>query len=343
MRSTTTRPATLQRGFSFYVPARPDLITTCAAIADAVVIRGPKGPAEVRRLRSTGWTGTVLFDGCAYQHPDRPTDPDDWYAKQRDAGADRLLTPGRWVPWDLDPAVMRTAVQAENDVASRADDVTVLLAIDGRWLTARGLNAALAALSDLDRPIALVLASRTDPLGGAGAVNGLTTLTWKIDDLTILRCDHGAIGAVAFGAVHGSIGLTPSYRHFVPPAATASAIPHDRTPRVFVWELMDWFSVGTIAGWATSRITLTCSFDCCGGAHIARFFDPRRQAEADYHNRTVLAYLANYVLDAPTDQRRTIFGRLCDKAEQRYGNMGGFTTVIKPKAQLQQWAQFGSV
>ena len=339
MIASTSIPTTIQGSFSFYLhKADEELIRQYAGLADAVVVRGRSAPGLVRAMRSEGWSGPVLFDGAGYESKAPPLDAQAWLEMQRVANADRLLTTGKWIPWDADSSLFRSTVKTEYRLASK-EQATVLLALDYRWLT-KGLEATVDVLSSLDRPVALVLADSGDPLSHSAAVNGLLALTYNVPGLSLLRCDHGAIGGIAFGAAHGSIGLIPTYRHFVPPLKAVSAIPNDRSPRIFVWDLMDWFAAGNIAGWSTSRIRMSCRQSCCGGEPLSRFLDSRLVAEADRHNRTVLAMLANYVLDAPSTDRRRLFGQLCSKAVERYGTMGGLTMIIEPKSQLIQWAQF---
>jgi len=49
--------------FSFYVGSRSEqLIKTVAEHADAVTIRGARGPAAISRLRGSGFDAAVLFD-----------------------------------------------------------------------------------------------------------------------------------------------------------------------------------------------------------------------------------------------------------------------------------------
>lgn len=342
MALTTTAhlPATLEDSFSFYLPATDArLVRACAELADAVVVKGPGGPKLVTAMSATGWTATVLFDRANYERGATPVEPDRWFEAQANAGADRLLTAGAWIPWDRSGEILLRAVEQEQRAASRAPGCTMLLALDCRWLRA-GLYSTIAALEGLDQPVALVLAHRGDPLGSSDAVNGLLALTRTISGLTVLRCDHGGIGAVAFGASHASMGLRTVYRHFVPPHVEARGIPNDRTARLFAWELMDWFSASRIAGWAAMEWTTSCALTCCGGQTLDRFLDDRLAADAGLHNRTVLAHLANYVLGAPVTDRRRLFGRLCSDAVARYGPMGKLSEIIEPKAQLLQWAQF---
>jgi hypothetical protein len=105
---------------------------------------------------------------------------------------------------------------------------------------------------------------------------------------------------------------------------------------------MDWFTAGTVAGWSTASATPNCLAPCCDGQPIVRFFDDRLKIEADLHNRTVIAALADEVLSAPEEDgvRRMAFSQMCRDALVRYGPMGSWMTEIKPKPQLRQWALY---
>ena len=111
--TTTAGATTLGPTFSFYVPAtKTALIQECASAVDAVVVHGPKGPAVVSEMRRDGFNGTVLFDRADYERRAKPIAPAVWLEAQAAAGADRLLTPGRWVPFEGSSDVLRLAVAA---------------------------------------------------------------------------------------------------------------------------------------------------------------------------------------------------------------------------------------
>jgi hypothetical protein len=333
-------PVTLRQTFSFYVSAgKPHIVERASTMADAVVVAGRSGPSVVQRLREKGWDAPVLFDAGSYVSGAGAIDATAWAEEQEQAGADRLLSPSLFVPWDSPLPSFEDFVAAE--LSRTALGATVVLSIDHRWLTkAAAYDVMTAALRRLDAPVGLVLADTGDPLGYQGAVNSLVALTTSVPKISILRTDHGGIGALAFAAAHESIGLTPTHRHAVPPGKTAFTKPHDQSKRVFVGDLMDWFTVATIAGWSTTRTSPTCTHPCCGGARIDRFFDERLAHQADIHNETVLAAIANVVLDAPEEFQRRIFGQMCSNAVERYGPMGNLVNEITPKSQLTQWAQF---
>jgi hypothetical protein len=340
--STTTRVViTLDRTFSFYVAGKdPVAIRECTDRADSVVVGGSAGPAAVRRLRSDGWDGTAIFDRAGYSPRSGAIDSEHWFHEQAAAGADRLLTPGRWIGWSNDRLPFEDQIAPEVDLAD-GHDATIVIAIERRWLTnSAAFDQLQKTLKSMDSPVALVLGDRGDPLSYPEAVNSLIALTKSVKGLSILRTDHAAIGALAFDAAHGSIGLTPSRRHFVPPETSGSAIPHDHSPRVFVMDLMDWFTATKIAGWSTERVSPTCGYGCCDGARIDRFFDPRYEQAAGIHNQTVLSALAEDILNTPQDMRRRAFAGRCADAIERYGQLGGITTVVSPHSQLSQWAQY---
>lgn len=340
--TATTRLLTLDGTYSFYVPgSRADLVRASASIADAVVAGGPAGPGTVRTLRSQGWEGTAIFDRADYVSGRRSGDIARWFDEQQIAGADRLLTPGCFISSESGHLSFDDQIETELELAL-AYEATCVLAIDYRWLTKSAQHdEMLHFLQSLECPIALVLADRGDPLGHSGAVNALVALTKRIENLSLLRIDHAGIGALAFEAVHASIGLSTTYRHAVPPMVTAHAIPHDRSARVFVLDLMDWHTASTIAGWSTTRVASLCVYSCCEGRRIDRFLDDRRKVEADVHNQTVLAALAEEILAIPESAgRRRAFGQKCLDAVERYGIMGGLTSEIRPSSQLEQWAQY---
>jgi hypothetical protein len=336
----TTASRTLGGTHSFYVPStEPEFITSCALVADAVVVHGPKGPRVIEALRREGFTGAVVFDRGSYERATKPIDAGSWFAAQAGAGADRLLTQGHWVEWDETGDALRIGIEAARAEADGTAGVTLLLAIDSRWVTTTtGLYLTMAVLAQVPEHVALVLSHRDDPLGAQTAVTNLQALITNVANLSFLRSDHGAIGAVALGAAHGSTGLMPRYRHFVPPTVTGGGRTEDRTARVFVWHLMDWFTGFTIAGWGAIGFDLRCDFDCCRGQSLARFFN--ELLSADDHNRTVLAAVADYALGAERQDRLGEFSRLCNDALAYYGPMGKLSDVTVPKSQLKQWAQF---
>ena len=113
--------------------------------------------------------------------------------------------------------------------------------------------------------------------------------------------------------------------------------PHrlrDRTARLFVRPLLDWFRASEIAGWTAAGSDIKCSLPCCGGESLARFLD--EDLDATFHNMNALADFAEYVMNAPREDRQSEFLNACREAVARYGN-AGFKGPENPKAQLTGW------
>ena len=279
-----------------------------------------------------------MFDRALYKSPGKTIDQLAWIAMQRDACASTLLTQGRLVEWSEAPGYFETLVRGDLELAC-ANDATALLAVDHRWLT-KGSGQAIDVFTTHGAPVALVLVNSNDPLSVGGAIGGLLAILRNHRNVSLLRCDHGAIGALAFGATHGSIGLGTGTRHLYPPRSRGfgSGKPNDRSVRLFSLDLLDWFTAVTIAGWSASEVPITCSLECCNGQELARFLDERRLDEADLHNRTAIGALASYILEAPSDMRRRLWAERCHQAVGYYDRLGSME--IKPKGQLKAWAMW---
>ena len=331
-RSSRREPVTLQPSFSFYVtPSNVSRLRTAATFGDALTIAGPKGPATVRRLRPQGLDVPTLFDGMGYAGNELA--PEVWVADQRAANADRVILPGIFVSWaKTETASMSSAVLEQSRIASDLD-ATVLLALDARWI-ARRASDLVDVLSEVRCPIALVLAHGGDPLSLNGAVEGLRHLVRRVPRLSLLRTDHGGVGALAFGAAHASMGLTTTTRHF----AASDMAPRriiDNSSRVFVRSLLDWYRAAEIAGWSAAGTDFSCRLPCCLGATLSRYLDP--DLDVTFHNMTAMADFADYILNADPSDRSRIYLEHCRAAIARYG-LAGFNGPEKSKAQLNSWA-----
>lgn len=330
---SSARPAVTSRAsMSWYLRPSHPLLKRSVELVDGLTVAGRKGPAEIRRLRDGGFSAPVLFDGCGYAGQELPP-PTEWVTSQREAVADRLLLPGVYAPWDKEDNTDLQLLIKEQSSMSADLDAGMLIAADARWI-ARKCDVVLEALLEAGRPTALVLADRADPLAVGGAVAGLRRLAQTVPQLSILRSDHGALGAVAFGAVHASIGLNTSTRHFAAAAMRARRLPGGSS-RVFVRPLVDWFRASEIAGWFAAGLNLKCNLQCCNGAGLDRFLDD--DLDATWHNMNALADFADLVLSVNEEDRAIEFLTACRAAASQYG-LAGFKGPEHPKAQLTGWA-----
>ncbi|MGD9794567.1 MAG: hypothetical protein AB7V43_13905 [Acidimicrobiia bacterium] len=328
----TKSQVTMLPSFSLYVTAaNTERIRQAAEFGDSITIAGPKGPEAITKLRASGFEKPVMFDGTGYAGHDLAVEK--WVSAQHRAGADRALLPGVFLPWDKDDDTQMLTVIAEQACIAADIDATLLVAIDGRWLARR--HTVLAdALIAAERPTALVLADARDPLAIKGAVAGLRSLAGRVPHLSILRCDHGGLGAVAIGGGHAAMGLSTSTRHFV--ATGMNAHRHiDNTARVFVRSVLDWYRAAEIAGWSSAGPQLGCPLQCCRGESLARYLDA--DLDATWHNMNALADFGEFVLNADPDDRTAEFVNACRSAVSRHG-LAGIHGPATPKSQLTSWA-----
>ena len=250
------------------------------------------------------------------------------------AGSVRPLLPGIYLPWDKDDvsdSELAASVREQRRIASDVG-AAMLVALDARWLAKR-TGFMIEALESANTAVALVLAHRADPLSVSGAVQGLRRVASRVRPLFLLRSDHGAIGALAFGAEHASIGLMTSTRHYATRAMGAWRRPGG-SARLFVRPLLDWFLVSDIAGWTAAGNDVTCPLVCCNGQKLEQFHDP--DLDATWHNMNALADFANHICNATASDRGMEFSEQCRSAASRYG-LAGFNGPENPKAQLTSW------
>lgn len=323
--------------FSFYFTAhkcktKPDTVRLAARLADSLTIAGSEGPKIARQLRTEGLNVPVRFDGTGYAREARMS-ASEWIQLQRDADATELLLPGSFVAWNKDDDAEMALVIRQQGQAAGQLGASALFAIDSRWLS-KGIDPLLASLQETECPVALILAHPADPLSTPAAVGGLRRLCKCLPNLSLLRTDHGAIGALAFGAQHASMGLTTSTRHYVPPRKVARRRPSN-SARLFDRLRLDWFLVDDIAAWESAHGEFVCHLPCCQGQSLARFLDS--STDVDIHNMTALGDFADHIINVNQSDRPTAFLNSCQIAVSHY-KTAGFRGPENPKAQLTAWA-----
>lgn len=321
---------------SFYLPAddlrrKPQLVAGAVELVDAVTVAGPSGPEVMRGLRDSGLELSFLCDGLGYAGKDLPN-PESWVSLQRSVGAGCPMLPGVYLAWDKDEdRDFLIAVQEQGRIAADLGAM-ILVAIDVRWI-ARKTELVVDAFESTGQSVALVLAHPGDPLSINRAVQGLRRVVQRVGSVYLLRSDHGAIGALAFGARHAAVGLRASTRHYAPPTRQTWRRPV-HSARLFVRPLIDWYLASDVAGWTAAGQAIICPLPCCGGSSLARFLDT--DEDADWHNMNALSDLADYVIRAPAADRATVFLEQCRSATAWYG-LAGFKGPERPKAQLTGW------
>ncbi|MDX6296469.1 MAG: hypothetical protein QOI51_326 [Nocardioidaceae bacterium] len=327
---------------SWYVGGDPDAEAhEFAASSGGVVLARNAGFSAGRRLRRMGWKGRLWLDPDTSKDVEPPSlfpNQRDWAELQREVGVDTLFTPGGWLT-ACDIPAMWAAIDRQAEWARKEGGAVVNLVAHWTWLTT-GLDALVSRLSELDgAPVAIAFEDRGDPLARRGAVAGLIRLARSIPNLAVLRCDVGAIGAVANGAAHGSVGRTTTLRHV---STGAGGTRGPRYPSVFWPATMDWYLGPKLHRYATwdTQGALRCDLAGCDGRDLGRFGRVEDAAEARQHNRHALAALVAEVLKPSPGRRAGEFAQRCRDATKRSMELATAFKApdLRPSPQIEAWS-----
>ncbi len=311
-----------------------------AEASDGIVVRGDHGVQTAFRLRELGWQGRLWLDPAVYERQSVESDQtlfgDRWTHIQNELAVAERISPGSFVPAG-DRRVLRQAICSERRWLDDAGGGRLSLALHSAWLVS-DTPFVVDELIREHRPVALALADPNDPLGGAGAVEGLVTLSRELPDLVLLRSDLGALGAVANGARQGAIGTSTAVRHVVPPGKSGGGVSGDRTPSVFVPALLS-FKLGSFLDQLPRDAAPTCDLACCLGSRLSRFNDVSTTADARVHNRLAIQTAIDAVLERSPAERPASFRSLCKQAVYEADALSvRARRQIAPSRQLLAWS-----
>ena len=286
-----------------------------------------------------GFEGRLWLDPAAYEKPEEPRAEslfgDHWRQLQEELRVEQFISPGTYVAAS-DFHGLGSALDTEGEWVAR-EGGRLSLALPSWWL-ARGLGTLIARLEQVDAPLALAFADRNDPLGRVGAVKGLVALLHSVEDVAILRCDLGALGAVAHGASIGAVGTSSTVRHVVPPGQRARRFPADKSSSVFLRELLD-FKLGSFLDEFPQEASPTCDLECCQGRRLRRFNGKHAVAAARTHNRVAIGEVAREILELTTDLRPDIFTAMCRRAEYAVAHLSvAARRPLAVRPQVRAWA-----
>lgn len=311
----------------------------------SVVLSGTEGLRVARQLRAANYTTDLRVDPLGYET--KPPSEEgalfrleaDWAEMQREAGVTELLSPGVYVP-EGDADLLAAALEGQQEWAAGAVGATLQIAIHWRWL-ADDCEALIAALDNTDSKVALLLADSNDPLSKAGAVEGLASVVAAHPDIALHRCDLGGLGAVALGGRHGVVGIGTSLRHVVPPDKKAGGRPGDRSPSVFIPELLSFLKGSRLAGLAASdsKGRFSCELPGCDGRPYRTFRDPASETDALVHNQHSVEQVVAKVLAEGSGRRFAMFRELCENAIVAASQLSGeLHQDVAVSPQLASWA-----
>ena len=311
-----------------------------ALATNAVVLRGASGVRAAMKLRNAGFAGSMWLDPAAYDSHQAPLTEtlfgNYWRSVQQELQVEEPISPGSYVG-EADIDGLESALDTEREwVASAGGRLS--LALPASWLV-RDRRALLDRLTKVDVPLALALADPNDPLARVGAVQGLVELLRSVNDVALVRSDLGALGAVAYGASLGAIGTSTTVRHVVPPDKTGGGRHDDKSPSVFVAELLD-FKLGSHLDEFPAEASPICDLPCCRGKMLRRFNGEHSVAEARVHNRASIGEVARRVIETPSELRPATFTALCRSAEYAVAELSLLARrQLKVRPQIKAWAR----
>jgi hypothetical protein len=325
-----------------------DGLQNAIATCGAAVVRGMGG------ARLAAKTAGVLVDPAVYESSARQAQNDllwpcdEWLDRQRAAGVPLLLTDSTRIRKG-DREALRSALGRWNMIEQ---PTLVVLPIESWWLKG-GLACLTEEVRAAGRQVGLVLLHHYNGLDSAGAIAGLLTFMAAVGGhrVVLLRCDVSAIGAVAYGAFAGFIGMSASTRHGPLPMRLTSEADmdgeRDETPAVLVPTLHDYFKASRLPAFAQGeQDVLRCDYPCCRGESLLRVtrlyeVDPAiARSQAYMHNVATHEHVARRVLGA--GEPRDAWWECCKAGADAAASLieTGITLSVSPWQR--QWLELGS-
>ncbi|MYA85232.1 MAG: hypothetical protein F4Y12_06565 [Acidimicrobiaceae bacterium] len=315
------------------------------AFADAaggVVLSGQAGLRAAFGLKRDGYSGRLWVDPARWAKAENANADtllgDLWRTRQQELEVTELISPGSFVD-DGDEVGLRRAVECEAAWANEAGG-RVSLCLHNRWLT-RDLGTLVAALQELAMPLALAFGVAYDPLDRRGAVRGLVEVLRSCSDVAVLRCDIGAIGAVANGAALGAVGTAGNVRHGVPAHRSGGGSSDDTSPTVFIEQTLS-FKRGSLLESLPPYAGMRCWLECCEGSDLRRFATDESAPQAMRHNRMAIGNVAGRVLANLPALRPQAFSDLCADAIAAASEWSvRAEQLMDVRHQVEAWARLG--
>ncbi|MFI9453372.1 hypothetical protein [Amycolatopsis sp. NPDC052450] len=227
---------------------------------------------------------------------------------QLDRGASVATTPSRYVRVGDKPALLalvRGAAELDRD------DTVLVVAVALAWLKPAFVDQFIEILKLANMPIALMFGGQYDPLNKfKAAVENLRRVEREVPHVMRGHTDLSAIDGLCHGAFAGSIGLTSSRRHLIPPdeVAQTSGPPGKQPPSVLIPELLSFMQTPNLAKKFANRPGPSCFCAVCKGRRLVRLIDAEiDKVEAQSHNVAVWGGLMNVLLaEVPARDARAL-------------------------------------
>jgi hypothetical protein len=328
--------------------ADPGLCAQLGRAAGGVVTRLETTALELRR---GGFDGALVIDPARYDrgapvHEQLPFGGvlQDWVDRQAQHQVAAYLSPSPYVD-DGDLGALQAIVDDGVEFCRLCSEAGhpapgfLVVPVARSWLTTH-LDPLVGRLVDAAVPVALMLGDPTDPLGSQAAVEGLVAMVTALDTVALMRSDLSAIGAVAWGALMGSIGTLTSSRHFVQPTKRAGGVSGDKTPSVLVEAIASYIRGSKLEYVEGDGGLLTCHCPICDGRSLTRFGQTLYLPEAVFHNQHVWQAIAARVLGQAEAAQPVAWRAVCEQALDALVELEARTGVsFPPPGYLRAWSQ----
>ena len=259
------------------------MAATAASPASGIVVRNSSPLDALARSRARGYPSRIVLDVGAWttrvatrRSPTVLHAPgaltqislDSWASDLLGAGADAVLTPGKFVPADH-WAALRAVLDAGEETS--LPGVITLVATDAAMLDSACLPAFSKILSGASRPLALLFAARDKPLARWGRPAALRQVVSAVPGCLLLGAEPIiAADAFARGASGAAIGISGGLRRPRRPGDQGG--PNNAAgfvPGLFLRDLWEHRSPGIYADWYANSPSPTCG--ACGGRALDEF------------------------------------------------------------------------
>lgn len=192
--------------------------------------------------------------------------------------------------------------------------VLTVLPLHWKWLTEH-LDVLKSRLEAFEKPVALALENKEDPLGEKGAAAGLCALLGTGLPIFLLRSDTSAIGALAYGAGGVSVGTESGLRHIYPLVKAGGAPPKTS---ILVPELLTYYLLDKVGDGVQLNPDLRlwmCHCMACAGRRLDWVRFEGGSADAFAHSLSSLAAIGRSISATPSGLRQEAWTELCQNAQ----------------------------
>jgi hypothetical protein len=253
---------------------------------------------------------------------------------QRTNGARIAMTPTGYIRAG-EPDTLRAVATAGNSFTR--DDALHSIFLSPWYFHPDHLRRTINTLRRSELPLAITVASKTNPMTSKGVVEGLRQAFMTLDWAMLWRGDLAAFDGLAHGARSAAVGTRPSTRHGVPAGDRGQSSPDDKTPSVLVVGLGRYIRSGKLRDWYAGAAP-TCLCVVCGGRGLDRFEDtPDDHTAAMQHNLAVARAVRADLFAAPV--MRMAWYEMVDEALLGHDALRSMTSVkVQTPSELKKWA-----